>query len=84
MQGKMLWFNERKDLGFIFTDEGERLLVRGSGFTGGKRPEGRCAQAPVSFEIDDSDGERHAREVAFVEQTAARRARRRSSGLRMR
>ena len=26
MQGKMLWFNEQKEHGFILTDEGERLL----------------------------------------------------------
>jgi len=25
MQGKMLWFNEQKEHGFILTDEGERL-----------------------------------------------------------
>ena len=32
MRGKMLWFNEDKDLGFIMTDEGERLSVLGVGF----------------------------------------------------
>ena len=42
MRGKMLWFNEKKDLGIIRTDEGERLSVLGPAFTGGKRPQGRC------------------------------------------
>jgi hypothetical protein len=50
MRGKMLWFNEVKDLGFILTEEGERLSVLGDGFAGGKRLRGRCAQLEVSFE----------------------------------
>jgi cold shock CspA family protein len=82
MRGKMLWFNEVKDLGFILTDEGERLSVLGPGFAGGARPQGRCAHAVVTFEIDEQDGDRQAANVAFVPEVAARRARRRSHGLR--
>lgn len=33
MQGKMLWFNEEKEHGFILTDEGERLYVHRDGFS---------------------------------------------------
>ena len=29
MRGEMLWFNDVKDLGFILTEEGERLSVLG-------------------------------------------------------
>ena len=84
MRGKMLWFNEKKDLGFIRTDEGERLSVLGAGFAGGKRPKGRCAEAVVTFEIDESGEERQATQVVFVEEEAPRRARRRSAGIRTR
>jgi hypothetical protein len=84
VRGKMLWFNERKDLGFIRTDDGERLSVLGSGFAGGKRPKGRCAEAIVSFEINESGDERQAEQVVFVEDEAPRRARRRTSGVRVR
>ena len=31
MRGEMLWFNDVKDLGFILTEEGERLSVLGPG-----------------------------------------------------
>jgi hypothetical protein len=84
LQGKMLWFNDRKDLGFIRTDEGERLSVLGSGFAAGQRPKGRCAEAVVTFEIDESGDERQAVGVTFVEEDAPRRARRRSSAIRTR
>jgi cold shock CspA family protein len=82
MRGKMLWFNEKKDLGFIRTDEGERLSVLGPGFVGGKRPQGRCADVEVSFEITETDGDRHAVNVAIVEDDAPRRARMRSRPIR--
>jgi cold shock CspA family protein len=84
MRGKMLWFNEVKDLGFILTDEGERLSVLGTGFAGGKRPQGRCAHAAVSFEINESNGDRQAENVAFTEEAAPRRARLRSRAIRTR
>ena len=82
MRGKMLWFNEVKDLGFILTDEGERLAVFGDGFDGGKRPQGRCADAVVTFDISDTQGERQAENVVFVVEEAPRRARMRSRGIR--
>jgi cold shock CspA family protein len=84
MRGKMLWFNDRKDLGFIRTDEGERLAVVGAGFVRGHRPKGRCAESIVNFEIDDSRDERRAERVVFVEEEAPRRARIRSRGVRTR
>jgi hypothetical protein len=84
MDGKMLWFNTRRDVGFIVTDEGERLSVRGPGFVGGKRPEGRCAHAPVTFEIRETRGKRQAEDVVLVEEKAPRRARMRRSSFRPR
>ena len=80
MRGEMIWFNEKKDHGFIRTDEGERLQVDGSGFAPGERPVGRCADKAVTFEIDESDGERRAQNVVFQQELAARRARMRSGG----
>jgi hypothetical protein len=78
MRGTMLWFNNRKDHGFIMTDEGERLAVPGSGFSGGLRPEGRCAHAVVTFEIDDTGGRRQAENVVFEPEVVPRRPRIRS------
>ncbi|MGB2876095.1 MAG: hypothetical protein WBB76_11565 [Gaiellaceae bacterium] len=83
MRGKMLWFNEVKDHGFIMTDEGERLSVLGGGFAGGVRPEGRCAHKIVTFGVDDSSGTRQAQAVTFEQDVAAHRPRIRS-GLRAR
>jgi hypothetical protein len=82
VRGKMLWFNEKKDLGFILTDEGERLSVLGPAFKGGKRPEGRCAHMEVEFEIDATGAERQAQNVALVELDSPRRARLRGRGVR--
>jgi hypothetical protein len=81
MRGKMLWFNDKKDLGFIRTDEGERLSVLGPAFTGGKRPQGRCAEAVVDFVIDSTGDERQAKNVILVEEDAPRRARMRSRAI---
>ena len=80
MRGHMLWFNTAKDHGFIRTDEGERLAVAGDGFAPGERPEGRCADKVVTFEIESNGGSRQARGVAFVPDVPARRARMRSRG----
>jgi len=80
MRGKMLWFNEVKDLGFILTAEGERLSVLGDGFSEGKRPQGRCAQLEVSFEITETEGDRQATNVALVDEASPRRARMRRQG----
>jgi hypothetical protein len=80
MRGTMLWFNEAHDYGFILTEEGERLSVLGPAFAGGARPKGRCAQAPVTFEVTDNEGRRQADGVSFVPEVAARRARLRRRG----
>jgi cold shock CspA family protein len=82
MQGTMLWFNETKDFGFISTDDGERLIVHGAGFAGGKRPEGRCAGTPVTFRISENGETREATEVAVVSEDSPRRARMRAAGRR--
>jgi cold shock CspA family protein len=75
MRGTMLWFNPVKDLGFISTDEGERLCVHGSGFAGGTMPERRCAGVQVSFRVSAPEGTRQAAEVVFVPAAQPRRAR---------
>ena len=80
MRGKMLWFNEVTDLGFILTAEGERLSALGDGFAEGKRPQGRCAQLEVSFEITETEGDRQATNVALVDEASPRRARMRGRG----
>ena len=80
MRGQMLWFNEVKDYGFIMTEDGERLAVAGNGFANGEKPEGRCAHKVVSFEVDETTGERQAQNVVFEQEIAARRARMRSGG----
>ena len=78
----MLWFNVTKDHGFIRTEEDERLLVTGDGFADGEKPEGRCAHMTVTFQIEANGGERQARNVAFEQEVAARRARLRRGGIR--
>jgi cold shock CspA family protein len=77
VRGKMLWFNEEKDYGYISTEEGERLFISGSGFAEGKRLEGRCAGIEVEFEVIGVDGSREAYECVVVEEAAPHRARRR-------
>lgn len=78
-RGKMLWFNEEKDYGFIETDDEERLYVHGSGFDGGVRLKGPCAGIVVDFTIEDGPDGRHAERVRVVPDVAPRRARRRRS-----
>ena len=75
MHGKMLWFAEAKDYGFISTEDAERLYVHGTGFAGGVRPKGRCAALPVTFVVTIDEGVRKAEEVVFVEDISPRRAR---------
>ena len=75
MRGEMLWFNEKKDYGFILTDEDERLAVAGDGFASGERPSGRCASRAVTFEVSESNGTRQAENVVFERDPVARRAR---------
>ncbi len=80
MRGTMIFFNEEKHLGFIRTEEGERLCVRRSGFTG-EAPVGRCGGMVVSFSVQEADGEREAVDVVAVEEEAHGRARRRHRGM---
>ena len=77
MRGTMIWFNEEKDHGYISTEEGERLYVAGTGFAGGRRPQGRCAGLVVEFEVTGTNGAREAGECFLVEDAAPPRARRR-------
>jgi cold shock CspA family protein len=77
MRGKMKWFNEEKDHGYIETEEGERLYIPGTGFTDGKRITGRCAGLDVEFEVVSVGGSRQANECALVEGVVPHRARRR-------
>jgi cold shock CspA family protein len=78
-RGKMLWFNEEKDHGFIQTDDEERLYVHGSGFEGGVRLQGPCAGMVVEFMIEDEADGRQAQRVRVVPDIAPRRARRHRS-----
>ena len=49
----------------------------------GEKPEGRCAQKTVTFQIEtNGGGERQARNVVFEQEVAARRARLRRGGIR--
>jgi cold shock CspA family protein len=73
----MIWFNEEKGLGFISTEEGERLHVGADAFAPGAAPVGRCAGVVVEFNVVEADGERTAGDVVLVEEAAPRRARRR-------
>ncbi|MEX2211596.1 MAG: cold shock domain-containing protein [Gaiellaceae bacterium] len=83
MRGEMLWFNEEKGHGFIRTEEGERLLVERSGFTGGRAPVGRCAGLHVTFERESGSKGSRAVGTSLVEYVEPRRARlRRSNGIR--
>jgi len=74
-RGKMLWFNEVKDFGFIATDEGERLYVHGTGFAQ-EAPKGRCAGLVVSFRVEGNGDERRAEDTVLELEDSPRRARR--------
>jgi cold shock CspA family protein len=79
MLGKMIYFDENQDFGFIRTEEGERLYVDRKGFSEAA-PVGRCAGIDVSFEVhEDADG-REAVGVSIVPEPDRKRARRRRSG----
>lgn len=82
-QGTMMWFNELKDSGMVLSDDGERLTVRGCDFADGKRPQGRCAGTPVSFEASGK-GARTASGVTLVSESPHGRARPHHSGMRRR
>ena len=81
MRGKMIFFNEADDYGFIRTEEDERLLVRRGGYVH-EAPVGRCGGLDVEFSILEVDGEREAVEVVVVPEESQRRARRRTTGMR--
>jgi len=82
MNGTMLWFDERRDYGFIRSEEDERIYVDRDGFVGRAAPVGRCAGLPVQLTIAERDGQRVAVEVSFVSEEPRRRARMRRTGLR--
>ncbi|HET6695972.1 MAG TPA: hypothetical protein VFG85_05665 [Gaiellaceae bacterium] len=71
--GTMLWFNAVKDLGALEMAQGERVGFPGTAFLPGEKPEGRCLGKPVEFETVEGAVAR----LAFVPETAPRRARRR-------
>ena len=77
MRGRMLWFNEEKNLGQIEAEDGERLEVRGEHFASGWRPAGRCSGTIVSFGVAEGDV-RTALDVTLVPEIVGQRARRRS------
>ncbi len=79
MQGKMLWFNEEKEHGFILTDEDERLYVHRDGFSPGEIPVGRCAHLAVQFEVVEENGERMASGVSVISKDPSPRAPRRGA-----
>lgn len=73
----MLWFNPAKRLGFIRTDDGERLQVDEGGFGTGQLVGDRWRGTRVSFErIDgDVDGDARAVNVTVLPLFPERRAR---------
>lgn len=78
MRGTMIYFNEEKDVGYIRSDEGERVQVLRDDFLPGQAPVGRCNGLEVEFSLADGE-EPAALEVSVVDQGNPRRARRRSS-----
>ena len=75
MNGQMIWFNADKGHGFIRTDAGERLHVAAEAFRPGEVPSGRCGGREVVFEQEGHGEDARAVNVAFVPESAARRAR---------
>ena len=80
MDGTLIWFNEAENYGYISTEEGERLYAHGTAFPGGKGIEGRCKGLPVTFEVEEDEEGRRARDIALVPYSAPHRARRRHGG----
>jgi cold shock CspA family protein len=79
MHGTMIYFNEEKDVGYIRSDEGERVQVLRDDFLPGHAPVGRCNGLEVEFSLGDDGEEPAALEVSVVDHGNPRRARRRSS-----
>jgi hypothetical protein len=82
VNGTMLWFNERKDYGFILTEDGERLYVDRDGFVERAAPVGRCARLPVRLSVGERNGQRVAIDVSLIAPEPHGRARRRGSSTR--
>jgi cold shock CspA family protein len=83
MRGEMLWYDsEMKHLGYIQTEEEERLVVHKNGFLPGEMPTGRCKGLDVEFEVEGEGGDRHAVGVFFPVADNPRRARTRSRATR--
>jgi cold shock CspA family protein len=80
MRGTMLWFNEAEDFGFITSEDGARVLVRGGSFVDGDRPKGRCAGRAVTFRLSTDERGPFAEQVVVVPEVAPRRARLRRGG----
>lgn len=80
MRGQMIFFNEETGVGFIRTEEGERLYVPRSSFLPGQAPVGRCSGMLVEFTRRATEGEHEfaAFEVSQVPEQMAGRARLRS------
>jgi cold shock CspA family protein len=77
MRGKMLWFNEVKDIGAICAEDGEHLSVHGAHFAPGAKPEGRCGGTVVDFRLVEDETERRAEHVTLVPELMQGRARQR-------
>jgi cold shock CspA family protein len=76
----MIYFNEVTGVGFIRTDDGERLYVEHSSFLPGEAPVGRCGGMVVEFSRRPVAGEHEfaAFEVSQVVEPNVGRARLRS------
>jgi cold shock CspA family protein len=79
MRGKMLWFNDLKDVGQICAEDGEYLSVHGAHFAPGDKPTGRCGGTVVNFHLVDDQTGRRAEHVTLVPELAGGRARQRRS-----
>jgi cold shock CspA family protein len=78
VNGTLIFFNPAKRLGYIRTDDGERLLIREGGFAPGHELGDRCAGTKVEFDrIEPPKDEPQAVNVMVVPLMASRRARRR-------
>ena len=83
VKGKMLWFNEEKDYGFIEADTGERVYVHRSAFVAGHAPVGRCKGLAVVFAVEPGEDGLVAAEVLQPEEVDQRRATRHHNGSRI-